>query len=237
MNYSDSRNSRITDSQLRTGFSSTNPQLNLTGQDNSNMMNTLKNKEKQDEGKSRIRGINTKIHRAFVIMRLLLTLMIIFLTLLLMKKSLEELKEKSEKQKLQLKYLLRNWQSSHLKVIFQSKKKCSELETGDIDIEYKYWNYTWGGSRDACDCRKSDRYSLESKKLEKKIYWQECSPDMNFCKCKGSKGQDPVLLDNFYDFENRAKNDQKWICLKMDKSITYKRQIRLRTGLKTCIKG
>lgn len=222
-----------TTNSLSSGISSTS--INKTSkfpQSGSNLNTTQKKTQ---------RGVNSKLHRFLVLIRISITVIILIQAIILLKTTLNDLKVEIKAQNDNLKFLNRNWKSPHLVDIISSNKPCSELKPENQDIEYHFFNYTWPGSKDSCDCRKSDTYSLEKKNLERKVYWQECDADMQYCSCKGTKGLEPVKMEDFYFFDSALKKKSNEIvyrvCLKMDKSVNYADQVNLRTELKKCKKG
>jgi hypothetical protein len=79
--------------------------------------------------------------------------------------------------KIELDYEFQNWKQPMVSDIQLSDTPCSQKG-------YKTWTYEWPGSKDSCDCRLSDRFSLTKSNLEAKIYWKKCDVDMAKCSCK-----------------------------------------------------
>lgn len=76
-----------------------------------------------------------------------------------------------------LDYELQNWESNTIDSINLNLQECSKNNMIGF-------NYTWPGSKNSCDCRFSDEYTLSLYGLKKVVYWQVCTVDMFRSSCK-----------------------------------------------------
>jgi hypothetical protein len=115
-------------------------------------------------------------HNIYTWVKVSTSTMLYVLCIVILIKTYSEVKN----YKIELNYEFENWQQPVISDIQLSATPCSE-------VGYKTWNYKWPGSKNSCDCRLSDRFSLSKASLEPKIYWSKCTVDMVKCSCKESE--------------------------------------------------
>lgn len=121
-----------------------------------------------------------------------------------------------------LEYELKNWESDTIESISHSNKSCSE---NGLDG----FRYMWPGSKDSCDCRFSDEYTLSLYGLKKKVYWQVCTVDMFRSSCKNSKGQNETLVSG-YNFDS-------FLCFGRRKGANFRKSMKDYVQSKQCKVG
>lgn len=97
---------------------------------------------------------------------------------------------KSKNFDFNLNFELENWKTDIIDSLSLNSQQCSQSSLSG-------WEYQWPGSKDSCDCRFSDEYTLSQYKLKRVIYWQQCSADMTICSCKNSVAQKEVGVSAF----------------------------------------
>lgn len=93
-------------------------------------------------------------HRLFTFAKVSISTTLYILCIVILIKTYSEVKN----YKIELDYEFENWKQPIINDIQISSVECSA-------VGYKTWSYTWPGSKDACDCRLSDRFSLSKAKL------------------------------------------------------------------------
>ena len=81
----------------------------------------------------------------------------------------------------------------------------------------------WHGSKESCDCRLSDHFSLSSYNLTNKIYWENCTSSMVLCSCKQYEAQPEAVLESFFNKtdEHRRIGDGLFVCVKRQKGLNF----------------
>lgn len=112
-----------------------------------------------------------------------------------------------------LNYEFQSWKEPLITDIQASSTTCP---TGTS----KTWNYSWPGSKDSCDCRLSDRYSLSKANLEPIIYWSNCTADMvNKCSCKSSSAYPQTNVDSLFQGKETA---DPFVCMISNPSYNFR---------------